>query len=117
MERVTIRKESIMVMCKHYDQIVSYVYHEDDCITKMLINYYRDYMDAINLDSMEEIDLIYHYDEALAYYLDNSKFYRLVQEKYNNQNDWGNFIIKNLIHLYEVYQDMVQAKVAQSKWL
>ena len=42
MERVTIRKGSIISMCKHYDQIVSYVYHEEDCITKMLINYYRD---------------------------------------------------------------------------
>lgn len=117
MDRIAIRKSSMISTCKHYDDIVEYVYNEDDMITKMLINYYRDYMDAVNLDSMEEVDLIYHYDEALYSYLTNHKFYRLVQDKYNNKNDWGNFIMNNLIHLYDVFLDMLDCKEKETKWL
>lgn len=117
MDRIVMRKSSMINLCKHYDDIVEYIYNEDDRLAKMFIDYYRDYMDAVNLDSSEDVNLIYEYDEALYSYLTNRKFYRLVQEQYNNKNDWGNFMIQNLIQLYAVYQDMISCKVKEAKWL
>lgn len=117
MDRIFKRKSSIINLCKHYDEIVEYIYDEDDRLARMFIDYYRDYMDAVNLNSSEEVNLIYKYDEALYAYLTNHKFYHLVQDKYNNKNDWGNFMIQNLIHLYVVYQDMISCSKKEPVWL
>lgn len=116
MDRVMIRKSSVINVCKNYDMIVSYLYDENDTMTKMLIDYYRDMMETINLDSIDEVGDLCKYDNALAAYLFNHKFYKMVQTYYHEQKDWGNSIIENINHLYSIHQEL-KLPICHSKWL
>lgn len=115
MDRVMIRKNSMMNICKNYDKIVGFRYEEEDTMTMMLIDCYRDSMETINLDNLEEVKNLFDYDQALASYLENHKFYRMVQMYYHNQTNWGNSIIENMNQLYSIFKEIELPK--ESKWI
>ncbi len=116
MQRIMMRKNSMMNICENYDKIVNYHYDEHDTMTKMLIDCYRDSMETIHLDNMEEVKNFFQYDQVLSTYLENHKFYKMVQMYYHNQIDWGNSIIENMNQLYQIFQE-IQIPTEKSKWL
>lgn len=113
-----IHKDGVINICENYDVIVNYVYSEDDLITKILIESYRDFIEVINLDSIDEIDLIYKYDQAVAYYLEHYEFKKLVTDEYNIGYSGNNEVLSNLIDLYNDYQKVNNNNsVNHPKWL
>lgn len=116
MDRVMMRKNSMMNLCKNYDKIVNYRYDEHDVMTKMLIDCYRDTMETINLDNIDEVKSMLEYDETLKTYLENYKFYKMVKMYYHNQTAWGNSTIENMNQLYRIYQE-VKMITHESKWI
>lgn len=117
MNELLPKMKAVMRQCEHYDFIVNFSYCEEDLLTKIFIDYYRDYIEAMDLTSMEDWDLISAYDQSLFQYLSNHEFYKLVQQKYCTDNEWGNFIIYTLNRFYEFYLDMTQATLKATKWL
>lgn len=115
MDRVMIRKNSMMNICQNYDKIVCFRYEEEDTMTTMLIDCYRDSMETINLDNLEEVQNLFDYDQALASYLENHKFYRMVKTYYHNQTNWGNSMIENINQLYRIFKEIELPK--ESKWI
>lgn len=112
-----IRKDGIINICENYDVIVNYAYSEDEIITKILIESYRDFIEVIDLDSIDEVDLIYKYDQAVAYYLEHYEFKKLVTEEYNIARSDSNEVISNLIGLYNEYKNILITKENSPKWV
>lgn len=112
-----IHKDGIINICENYDVIVSYAYSEEDLITKILIDSYRDYIEVINLDSIDEIDMIYKYDQALAYYLDHYSFKKIVTDEYNIVKNGNSEVISNLIGLYDEYKIVFNTLENSPKWI
>lgn len=117
MNELLPKMEAVVRWCKHYDFIVNFSYREEDLLTKIFIDYYRDYIEAMDLTSFEDWNLIAAYDTSLFQYLSNHEFYKLVQEKYHTDSEWGNFIIYTLNNFYEFYLDMTQVTMKSTKWL
>ncbi len=101
MNHVASRVSSMVSICMHYDEIVHFPISDEDLLTSMLIDYYRDFIATVNSKSLEEVRLLSHYDQALFYYLTNHQFYKLVQQYYEMESDWGNYLMENLVDLYE----------------
>lgn len=103
MNHVRNRMSSMMNICINFDTIVHYPVVTDDYLTTMLINYYRDFLETINLDNIDEVSLMYQYDQALFCYLENYDFYKEVHKYYETDHTTNNFIIANIIELYRKY--------------
>lgn len=104
----------------HYDEIVSYVFNEDDFITKRIINYYQEYLlGVIKCNNYRAKNL----DQAIYEYLNNLKFYKYVQEylenlEYSNEGiDYYNNLDINLPKLYKNFERDSLEIVNGTRWL
>ena len=99
--------------CKHYDKIVNFLYLENDIISKLLINYYQEYV--FNIKSEKSKIKV---DEIMNLYTDKEDFYKYVQLKL--QDDiYDNYekVIRKLIKIYNEYENDKLKKVNNTRWL
>lgn len=99
--------------CKHYDKIVNFLYLENDIMSKLLIDYYQEYV--FNIKSEKSKVKV---DEIMNLYTDKEDFYKYVQLKL--QDDiYDNYekVIRKLIKIYNEYENDKLKKVQNSRWL
>ena len=99
--------------CKHYDKIVNFLYLENDIMSKLLIDYYQEYV--FNIKSEKSKIKV---DEIMNLYTDKEDFYKYVQLKL--QDDiYDNYerVIRKLIKIYNEYENDKLKKVKNSRWL
>jgi len=103
-------------ICMHYDEIVHFPIYTDDLLTSMLIDYYRDFISTVNVENMKEVILMYQYDQALFHYLNNHHFYKLVQQYYEMETEWGNYLMESIVDLYRKNKDYEMIK-KETVWI
>ena len=99
--------------CKHYDKIVNFLYLENDIMSKLLIDYYQEYV--FNIKSEKSKIKV---DNIMNLYTDKEDFYKYVQLKL--QDDiYDNYekVIRKLVKIYNEYENDKLKKVKNSRWL
>lgn len=104
----------------HYDEIVSFVFSEDDFITKRIINYYQEYL----LGSIKQTNYrIRNLDRTIYEYLKNIKFNKYVKdyletlESSNDGIDYYNNLDINLSKLYKKFEKYSLEIISGTRWL
>ena len=102
--------------CKYYDKIVNFLYLENDIISKLLINYYQEYIFNIKSEK-SKIKL----DEIMNLYTDKEDFYKYVQDVFDLKNNeiYDNYdkVIRKLLKIYKDYEKYKLSKIENSRWL
>ncbi len=103
--------------CKHYDKIVNFLYLENDTISKLLIDYYQEYVFNIKSEK-SKIKL----DEIMNLYTDKEDFYKYVQNAFDlkkNNEIYDNYdkVIRKLLKIYKQYENDRLVKIENSRWL
>lgn len=103
--------------CKHYDKIVNFLYLENDTISKLLINYYQEYV--FNVKSEKSKIKI---DNIMNLYTDKEDFYKYVQKffdlgKSNEIYDNYDKIVRKLVRVHKQYECDRLTKIENSRWL
>ena len=102
--------------CKYYDKIVNFLYVESDTISKLLIEYYQEYVFNIKSEK-SKIKL----DEIMNLYTDKEDFYKYVQNVFNLKSDeiYDNYdkVIRKLLKIYKDYEKYKLSKIENSRWL
>lgn len=104
----------------HYDEIVSFVFKEDDFITKRIINYYQEYIFGSIECNNYRIRIL---DKSIYEYLYNIKFnyfskkYLEQLEQSNDNIDYYNNLDINLPKLYRRFEKDSLEKINVCRWL
>jgi len=112
--------KNILKYAPHYDEIVSFVFNEDDFITKRIINYYQEYLlGVLNCNNYRIRSL----DNTIYQYLNNIKFNKYVLnflenlEDSNEDIDYYNNLDINLPKLYKRFEKESLEIVSSTRWL
>ena len=104
----------------HYDEIVSYIFDENDFITKRIINYYQEYLlGTIKCNNYRIRSL----DKTIYEYLNNIKFQSYVYEYLeeledsNDGIDYYNNLDINLPKLYRSFEKESLEVISSTRWL
>ncbi len=99
--------------CKHYDKIVNFLYLENDIVSKLLIDYYQEYV--FNIKSEKSKIKV---DEIMNLYTDKEDFYKYVQIKMKD-DIYDNYerVIRKLIKTYNEYESDKLKKINNTRWL
>ena len=103
--------------CKYYDKIVNFLYLENDIISELLINYYRDYV--FNIKSEKSKIRI---DKIMNLYTEKEEFYKYIQRIFNlekNNEIYDNYekLMRKLLKLYSEFEKINAKKIKNSRWL
>ena len=104
----------------HYDEIVSFVFKEDDFITIRIINYYQEYLLGVIKCNNYRIRVL---DKTIYEYLTNVKFNKYVTdflealENSNDGIDYYNNVDINLPRLYRSFQKDSLEVISSTRWL
>ena len=104
----------------HYDEIVTFVFKEEDFITKRIINYYQEYLFGVIKSNNYRIRIL---DKIIYEYLSNSKFNKYVTdfleelEDSNDNIDYYNNLDINLPRLYRRYEKDSLELISSARWL
>lgn len=102
---------------QHYDKIVEFLYEDNDTISKLLIDYYQEYLKKIkNKKSKQTMDLI------MNEYTNQTGFYNYIQQYFNpNQNnelvDNYDKVMKKVRKLYQEFMEEQQKTIKNTRWL
>lgn len=101
----------------NYDKIVNFLYEENDLISKLLIDNYRDYLTHIkSKKSKKEID------EMMNAYTDKADFYKRVQEYFNLEEnhellDSYDKVIRKFRTVYKEWEKEKFKTMKSARWL
>lgn len=99
----------------NYDKIVNFLYEKDDIISKMLIEYYQDYLFGKNNRNKRKLDSV------LDLYTDKSDFYRYVENYFtlyeNDLFDDSSKVMNKLIKIYDTFESEGLKKVNKARWI
>lgn len=102
--------EEVLNNCFNYDEIINYNIKENDNVTKVLINYYQDYvfLNYRETDKIKTLDLI------IYEYVKNRDFYNFLQDKIKE----GSLpLFDSLEKSYNEYQSDSIRKIDKSIWI
>ncbi len=104
----------------NYDEIISFIFDEEDFITKRIINYYKEYL----LDTKgSDNKCIRELDESVYEYLTDNKFNIFVTnyleelEESNDDIDYYNNLDINLPKLYKRFKSDSLNTISSTRWL
>lgn len=112
--------KEILKSAPYYDEIISFIFNEDDFITKRIINYYQEYLFGVIKCNNYRIKVL---DKTIYEYLTNSKFNKYAKEflenleQSNDDIDYYNNLDINLPRLYRMYEKNSLLVVSNSRWL
>ena len=103
--------------CPNYDKIVNVLYLENDIISKLLIEYYQEYV--FNIKSEKSKLKI---DSIMSLYADKEDFYKYVQNYFdisNNNEIYDSYdkVIRKLVKVYQEYEINALKNIKNSRWL
>lgn len=99
----------------NYDKIVNFLYEENDDISKLLIDYYQQYL--FNIKSNKSKSNI---DNIMNIYTEKTDFYKYVQQYFKENDDiYDTYdrVIKKLNKLYKNYDEEKLKKINNARWL
>ena len=103
--------------CPNYDKIVNFLYLENDIVSKLLIEYYQEYV--FNIKSEKSKLKI---DGIMGLYTDKEDFYKYVQNYFDISNnneiyDNSDKVIRKLVKVYQEYEINALKNIKNSRWL
>ncbi len=113
----------ILSACPNYDYIISAKYPEDDPLSSLLINWYRDLIFSATPSDPSQLKIIRALDKSLYYYVTSRKYNRLLHKNLTPSEitlQDANQIkatIKKIIHLTTTYESKMVLDIPTSKWL
>ena len=113
----------ILSACPNYDHIISAKYPEDDPLSSLLINWYRDLIFSASPSDPSQLKIIRALDKSLYYYVTSRKYHRLLQTNLTpaeiTLQDPAQIksAIKKIIHLTTTYESKMVLDIPTSKWL
>ena len=113
----------ILSACPNYDHIISAKYPEDDPLSSLLINWYRDLIFSATPTSQSQLKIINALDKSLYYYVTSRKYNRLLHKNLTPSEitlQDANQIkatIKKIINLTTTYESKIILDIPTSKWL
>ena len=73
------KMDKLLTMCPNYEKINTYEFLEDDSVSEVLVNFYVDIIDKLDLSNNEQIQFINDLDNSLSKYVDNYSFRRILK--------------------------------------
>ncbi len=113
----------ILSACPNYDHIISAKYPEDDPLSSLLINWYRDLIFSATPTSQSQLKIINALDKSLYYYVTSRKYNHLLHKNLTPSEitlQDANQIkatIKKIINLTTTYESKIILDIPTSKWL
>ena len=113
----------ILSACPNYDHIISAKYPEDDPLSSLLINWYRDLIFSATPTSQSQLKIINALDKSLYYYVTSRKYNRLLHKNLTPSEitlqDASQIkaTIKKIINLTTTYESKIILDIPTSKWL
>ncbi len=103
----------LITCCKHYDKAVNFLYLENDIISKLLIEYYQEYVFNIKSEKSK-----IRVDKIMCIYTEKEDFYDYVQERLQ-EDIYDNYdkVIRKLIKIYKQFEIDKLKKVKNTRWL
>lgn len=104
----------------HYDSIVSFIFNEDDFITKRIISYYQEYLLGVIKCNNYRVRAL---DRTIYEYLTDKKFNKYVinflleLEDSNSDIDYYNNLDINLPKLKRKYEKDNLELISNARWL
>lgn len=109
-----MRINTVLKNCEFYDTIVNFGFNNTDYISLLLINDYKKYVLSRGNKTKNKIK---QYDLIMNEYVTNKKFYKYVQDEYNN---CANFVLDGRIYILNEYNKFLNNKVRTdlvSRWI
>ena len=101
-------------LSSNYDQIVNFLYEENDDLSSFLIDNYQKYIFSIkNKKSISNID------KTMSEYVKEESFYKFVKENFKEEDKYDTYdeIVLKLNKLYKVYEEEELKKIKSTRWL
>jgi len=99
----------------NYDKIVNFLYEDNDIVSKLLIDYYRQYLFNIK-SNKNKLNI----DNIMNIYTDKEDFYKYIQEYFINSDeiyDTYDRAIRLLNKLYRQFEYERIRKIKNARWL
>lgn len=113
----------ILSACPNYDQIINHHFPEEDHLSSLLINWYRDLIFSATPTSQSQLKIINALDKSLYYYVTSRKYHRTLshtltpEEITLNNPSQIKATIKKIILLTNNYEKNMVLDISNSKWL
>ena len=117
------KNKQILKYCPNFYRIINFEFFEGDVFTERLITIYEDFIFSVNIANDEEIRLITQVDKVLAKYIDDYLFRKEMKAGLMNlkvRKDVDNLlvvIVKNIIKIFERYEEDTTRKIYLARWI
>ncbi|HPF83285.1 MAG TPA: hypothetical protein PLV83_03840 [Bacilli bacterium] len=98
----------------NYYEIVNFVYDKEDILTERIIEYYKNYF--LNIIPKETYKINY-LDMIVYKYIDNIYFNTYVRNNIDDNIDYYYDLDIYLINLYKEYENKLERKITNNRWL
>lgn len=105
---------NIILLAVNYDEIVNYIYDNDDFITDKIINYYKNYVLSIMPNDKQAIKRL---DMIVKNYISDRDFNSYVKVNLNDDTDYYYDLDITLTKLYKDYLLREKRKLSMHRWL
>lgn len=107
-------KLDIAKLSSTYDEIVNFLYEDNDELSIFLIDCYQKYLSSIK--SSKSIKTI---DKTMIEYVKKEEFYKFVKENFDIEDKYNTFdkIVLYLNKLYKNYEEEKMKKIKSTRWL
>lgn len=113
----------ILSTCPYYDNIVNYEYEEGDCLSQILIDWYRDLIFSADPNDERQLKVINAIDKSLYLYVKDKRYKKGLSKlldadavSLDNQNSIKN-VIKTIILFTNSFQKEEVLDISSSRWI
>lgn len=116
------KNKMILTHCPNFYKIINFEFLENDKLTAMLIEIYRNYIFSIDPSSTIEIKKIKKLDELLMKYLDDYFFQKemkkgLMNIKVERTSDILSILVEKILELFDNYETGYTRNIYFARWI
>lgn len=116
------KNKMILTHCPNFYKIINFEFLENDKLTAMLIEIYRNYIFSIDPSSTIEIKKIEKLDELLMKYLDDYFFQKemkkgLMNIKVERTSDILSILVEKILELFDNYETGYTRNIYFARWI
>lgn len=106
-------KLKFMKYALNYDNVVNFIYDEEDYLTVKIIDYYKNYTLGLIPKNKYKIKIL---DNVVNKYLTDIYFHIYVENNINSSDIYYD-LDDDMINLYRSYLNIKSRKIATNRWL
>lgn len=113
----------ILEYCPNYDDIINAEFYEDDHITKKMIKIYEDFVFSGDINNLDYVEKLKKLDNVVSKYLKDYHFRSELQKGLteikvtNRVKDILDFIVSQIINIFNSYVEGYTRKIYVSRWI